>query len=78
MTQVNLSTCCQGCAWLRRIRVTLYIVEEVGQIKDYIEHIKNTTSNLKDTNDLNVILEKYEDDMKKHKKDGQIKIYRIK
>lgn len=51
--------------------------EEVNQIKDYIEHTKNTTSNLKNTNDLNVILEKYEDDMKKHKKEVELMQYKI-
>ena len=41
-----------------------------------IEHTKNTTSNLKDTNDLNVILKKYESDMKKHKKEVELMQYK--
>lgn len=40
--------------------------EEVNQIKDYIEQTKDTTSNLKSTNDLTTILEKYESDLKNH------------
>ena len=40
--------------------------EEVKEIKDYIEQTKDTTSNLKSTNDLNTILEHYENDLKNH------------
>lgn len=35
-------------------------------IKDYIEQTKDTTSDLKLTNDLTTILEKYENDLKNH------------
>ena len=27
----GIYSCCQGCAWLRRMRVTLHLVEELGQ-----------------------------------------------
>ncbi len=40
--------------------------EEVNQIKKYIEQTTETTSNLKSTNDLTIILEKYEEDLKNH------------
>lgn len=40
--------------------------EEVKEIKNYIEQTKDTTSNLKSTNDLTTILEKYETDLKNH------------
>ena len=38
--------------------------EEVKNIKNYIEQTIETTSNLKSTNDLTTILEKYENDLK--------------
>ena len=40
--------------------------EEVKEIKNYIEQATETTSNLKSTNDLTTILEKYEEDLKTH------------
>lgn len=39
---------------------------EVEEIKKYIEQTTNTTSNLKDSNTITTILEKYEDDLKNH------------
>lgn len=40
--------------------------KEVDEIKDYIKQTINTTLNLKTTNDLTSILEKYEKDLKNH------------
>lgn len=40
--------------------------KEVEEIKDYIKQTTDTTSNLKSTNDLTTILEKYEEDLKNH------------
>jgi len=40
--------------------------EEVNKIKKYIEQTNNTTSNLRDANDINIILKKYEDDLREH------------
>ena len=39
---------------------------DIDKIKKYIEQTNDTTSNLKDYNDINVILDKYEHDLKKH------------
>ena len=39
---------------------------EVDKIKSYIEQANNTTSNLKDSNDINIVLQKYEDDLREH------------
>ena len=39
---------------------------DIDQIKKYIEQTNDTTSNLKDSNDINVILDKYEEDLKNH------------
>lgn len=40
--------------------------EEVNKIKKYIEQTNDTTSNLRDANDINVVLKKYEDDLREH------------
>ena len=40
--------------------------EEVNKIKKYIEQTNDTTSNLRDTNDINIVLKKYEDDLREH------------
>ena len=40
--------------------------EDINKIKDYIEQTNNTTSNLRDANSINIILKKYEDDMREH------------
>lgn len=37
--------------------------EDIDRIKDYIEKINNTTSDLKNSNDLSVILDEYEEDI---------------
>ena len=37
---------------------------DINKIKKYIEQTNDTTSNLKDSNDINVILDKYEQDLK--------------
>ena len=39
---------------------------DINKIKKYIEQTNDTTSNLKDSNDINVILDKYEQDLKNH------------
>ena len=38
--------------------------DDIVKIKKYIEQTNDTTSNLKDSNDINVILDKYEEDLK--------------
>ena len=45
-----------------------YIISnnDINKIKKYIEQTNDTTSNLKDSNDINVILDKYEQDLKNH------------
>lgn len=45
-----------------------YIIsnDEVDKIKKYIEQTTSTTSNLKDSNDITVMLNKYEDDLKQN------------
>lgn len=40
--------------------------EDIDKIKDYVEQTNDTTSNLRDANSINVILKKYEDDMREH------------
>lgn len=40
--------------------------DDVDKIKKYIEQTNDTTSNLRDANDINIILKKYEDDMREH------------
>ena len=40
--------------------------DDIDKIKDYINQTENTTSNLKDANEINVILDKYEEDLKNH------------
>jgi predicted nucleic acid-binding Zn-ribbon protein len=40
--------------------------EDIKEIKNYIEQTTDTTTNLKNTNDLTTILEKYEEDLKNH------------
>ena len=40
--------------------------EEVNKIKKYIEQTNDTTSNLRDANDINIVLRKYEDDLREH------------
>ncbi len=39
---------------------------EIDKIKSYIEQTNDTTSNLRDSNDINIILQKYEDDLREH------------
>ena len=39
---------------------------DIDKIKKYVEQTNDTTSNLKDSNDINVILDKYEQDLKNH------------
>ena len=39
---------------------------DINKIKKYIEQTNDTTSNLKDSNAINVILDKYEQDLKNH------------
>ena len=40
--------------------------EEVNKIKKYIEQTNDTTYNLRDANDINIVLKKYEDDLREH------------
>ena len=40
--------------------------ENVNKIKKYIEQANDTTSNLRDANDINIVLKKYEDDIREH------------
>ena len=40
--------------------------EEVNKIKQYIEQTNDTTSNLRNANDINIVLKKYEDDLREH------------
>lgn len=40
--------------------------DEVDKIKKYLEQTNDTTSNLRDANDINVVLQKYEDDLREH------------
>ena len=41
-------------------------IEDVDKIKKYIEQTNDTTSNLRDANSINIILKKYEDDLREH------------
>ncbi|MBP3635772.1 MAG: plasmid recombination protein [Bacilli bacterium] len=40
--------------------------EDINKIKKYIEQTNDTTSNLRDANSINIILKKYEDDIREH------------
>lgn len=40
--------------------------EDVYKIKKYIEQTNDTTSNLREANDINIVLKKYEDDLREH------------
>ena len=40
--------------------------DDINKIKKYIEQTNDTTSNLRDANDINIILKKYEDDLREH------------
>ena len=40
--------------------------DDIDKIKKYIEQTNDTTSNLKNSNDINIILDKYEQDLKNH------------
>lgn len=40
--------------------------EDIDKIKKYIEQTNDTTSNLRDANDINIVLKKYEDDLRGH------------
>ena len=40
--------------------------DDVDKIKKYIEQTNDTTSNLRNANDINIILKKYEDDLREH------------
>ena len=40
--------------------------EDVNKIRNYIEQTNDTTSNLRNSNDINVVLQKYEDDLREH------------
>jgi len=40
--------------------------EDVDKIKKYIEQTNDTISNLRDANSINIILKKYEDDLREH------------
>ena len=40
--------------------------EDIDKIKRYIEQTNDTTSNLRDANDVNIVLKKYEDDLREH------------
>ena len=39
---------------------------DIDKIKNYIEQTNDTTSNLRDANSINIILKKYEDDLREH------------
>ena len=39
---------------------------DIDKIKKYIEQTNDTTSNLRDANDINIVLKKYEDDLREH------------
>ncbi|MCI8347732.1 MAG: hypothetical protein HFJ12_07325 [Bacilli bacterium] len=40
--------------------------DEVDKIKKYLEQTNDTTSNLRDSNDINIVLQKYDDDLREH------------
>lgn len=52
--------------------------DDINEIKDYIKQTKDTTTNLKTTNDLTTILEHYENDLKNHSKEVKNLQQRIK
>ena len=52
--------------------------KQVDEIKKYINKTKETTSNLKDSNDLISILDKYENDLKKHSNEIDILYEQVK
>lgn len=45
--------------------------ENVDKIKSYIEQTNNTTSNLRDSNDINIVLQKHEDDLREHSNEAR-------
>ena len=52
--------------------------DDIEEIKSYIEQTNNTTSNLRESNEIDTILDKYEEDLKNHNnevKNLQQKIY---
>ena len=40
--------------------------DDVNKIKKYIEQANDTTSNLRDANDINIVLKRYEQDLREH------------
>ena len=40
--------------------------EDIDKIKKYIEQTNDTASNLRNANDINIVLKKYEDDLREH------------
>ena len=52
--------------------------KQVDEIKKYINNTKKTTSNLKDSNDLISILDKYENDLKTHSNEIDILYEQVK
>ena len=40
--------------------------ENIDKVKKYIEQTNDTTSNLREANDINIVLKKYEDDLREH------------
>lgn len=52
--------------------------KQVDEIKEYINKTKETTSNLKDSNDLMSILDKYENDLKTHSNEIDILYEQVK
>ena len=38
--------------------------DDVNKIKKYIEQANDTTSNLRDANDINIVLKRYEEDLR--------------
>ena len=52
--------------------------KQVNEIKEYINKTKETTSNLKDSNDLISILDKYENDLKTHSNEIDILYEQVK
>lgn len=41
-------------------------IEDVNKIKKYIKQTNDTTSNLREANDINIVLKKYKDDLREH------------
>ena len=52
--------------------------DDVDKIKKYIEQTNHTTSNLRDANDINVIIQKYENDLREHSNEVRILNKKIK